>query len=72
MGAQPSRQITISEGDIALLRVRVRLIMPDLVIVRACLVPRTLGFTQLGAALGAIAGLGVDTDARWVPDVTWR
>jgi hypothetical protein len=59
----------IAEGDVVLIRARVRAVYTDSVIVRILNV-QGVGFTQLGVAPKAVAGLaGSDLD---VPPMNWR
>jgi hypothetical protein len=59
----------IAEGDVVLIRARVRAVYTDSITVRILNV-QGVGFTQLGVAPNAIAGLAPsDLD---VPPMSWR
>lgn len=67
--ARPGPADAITEGDVVLIRARVRAVYNDTVTVRV-LITQGAGFAQLGVAPAAVAGLaGSDLD---VPPITWR
>ena len=61
--------LVIAEGEVVLIRARVRAVYPDSVTVRI-LNAQGSGFAQLGVAPGAVAGHA--TSELDVPAIPWR